>query len=45
MAEGDMIQSNTDPQTTDTIAHPMQHVPVPHTQCIGPGEDVPLAGL
>ena len=45
MVEGGMIQRNADPQTTDTITHPMQQVPVLHIQCIDPGEDVPLPGL
>ena len=45
MAEGGLIQKNTDPWTTDTIAHPVQQVPVLCIQCIDPGEDVPFPGL
>ena len=45
MAEGDMIQRNTDPWTKDTIAYPVQQVSVPRTQRLDPGEGIPLPGL
>ena len=36
MAEGDMIQRNTGPQTTDTITHHMRQVQVLCTKCTEP---------
>ena len=45
MVEGDMIQRNTRPQTTDTTAHHVRQVPVLCAKCKEPGEVIPLPGL
>ena len=45
VAEGDMIQRNTSPQTTGTTAHHVRQVRVLCTKCAEPGEVIPPPDL
>ena len=45
MAEGDMIQRNTNLQKIDTTTHHVRQVPVPCARHSEPGEVIPLSGL